>query len=268
VSEPDERFHYRTIWLSDIHLGSPGCQALYLLDFLRSHRADTLYLVGDILDGWRLRKGWYWPQAHNDVVQKILRAARKGAKVIYVPGNHDALSRQFIGLSFGGIQVVEEAVHVTARGLKLWVTHGDLFDAVMQHARWLAHLGSWLYEVLLKLNRWMNAVRLRLGLPYWSMSQYLKHQVKNAVNFISEFEQIMAREARRRGCDGVVCGHIHKAEIRDIGGVLYCNDGDWVESMTALIETFDGDLQLVHWRGRLTAPLNLGRVDAASAAAA
>jgi UDP-2,3-diacylglucosamine pyrophosphatase LpxH len=261
VSEPDERFHYRTIWLSDIHLGTPGCQALFLLDFLRSHRADTLYLVGDILDGWRLRKGWYWPQSHNDVVQKILRAARKGAHVIYVPGNHDALSRQFIGLSFGGIQVVEDAVHVTARGLKLWVTHGDLFDAVMQHARWLARLGSWLYEVLLKLNRWMNAVRLRLGMPYWSMSQYLKHQVKNAVNFISQFEQIMAQEARRRGCDGVVCGHIHKAEIRDIDGVLYCNDGDWVESMTALVETFDGELELIRWRTRQDGPLNLGRID-------
>lgn len=260
MSEPDERFHYRTIWLSDIHLGTPGCQALFLLDFLRSHRTDTLYLVGDILDGWRLRKGWYWPQAHNDVVQKILRAARKGTKVVYVPGNHDALSRQFIGLSFGGIQVVEDAVHVTARGLKLWVTHGDLFDAVMQHARWLARLGSWLYEILLKLNLWMNAVRLRVGLPYWSMSQYLKHQVKNAVNFISQFEQIMAQEARRRGCDGVVCGHIHKAEIRDIGGVLYCNDGDWVESMTALAETFDGELKLIEWRTRVEAPLNLGRI--------
>jgi UDP-2,3-diacylglucosamine pyrophosphatase LpxH len=267
VSEPDERFHYRTIWLSDIHLGTPGCQALFLLDFLRSHRTDTLYLVGDILDGWRLRKGWYWPQAHNDVVQKILRAARKGTKVVYVPGNHDALSRQFIGLSFGGIQVVEDAVHVTARGLKLWVTHGDLFDAVMQHARWLARLGSWLYEILLKLNLWMNAVRLRVGLPYWSMSQYLKHQVKNAVNFISQFEQIMAQEARRRGCDGVVCGHIHKAEIRDIGGVLYCNDGDWVESMTALAETFDGELELIRWRTRQDGPLNLGRIDELDAAA-
>jgi UDP-2,3-diacylglucosamine pyrophosphatase LpxH len=267
VSEPDERFHYRTIWLSDIHLGTPGCQALFLLDFLRSHRADTLYLVGDILDGWRLRKGWYWPQAHNDVVQKILRTARKGTKVIYVPGNHDALSRQFIGLSFGGIEVVEDAVHVTARGLKLWVTHGDLFDAVMQHARWLARLGSWLYEALLELNRWMNAVRLWLGLPYWSMSQFLKVQVKNAVNFISEFEHIMAQEARRRGCDGVVCGHIHKAEIRDIGGVLYCNDGDWVESMTALVETFDGELELIRWRTRQDGPLNLGRIDELDAAA-
>jgi UDP-2,3-diacylglucosamine pyrophosphatase LpxH len=251
---------YRTIWLSDIHLGTPGCRADYLLDFLRAHSSETLYLVGDILDGWRLRKGWYWPQAHNDVVQKILRAARKGTRVIYVPGNHDALSRQFIGLSFGGIEVVEEAIHVTARGARLWITHGDLFDAVMQHATWLAHLGSWLYDLLLDFNRWTNAVRLKLGLPYWSMSQYIKHQVKDAVSFISKFEHVMAEEARRRDCDGVVCGHIHKAEIRTIDGVLYCNDGDWVESMTALVETFAGELEIVHWCTRQAEPLNLGRI--------
>jgi UDP-2,3-diacylglucosamine pyrophosphatase LpxH len=262
VTEPDEHFRYRTIWLSDIHLGTPECQAYFLLDFLRSHAAETLYLVGDILDAWYLRKGWYWPQAHNDVVQKILRAARKGTRVVYVPGNHDALSRQFIGLSFGDIQVVEEAIHTTADGRRLWVTHGDQFDAIVQHVRWLAHLGSWSYDVLLLLNRWMNTVRLRLGMPYWSMSQYIKQQVKNAVGFISHFENVVTEEARRRGCDGVVCGHIHKAEMRDINGILYCNDGDWVESMTALVETFEGELQIIHWRTRITAPLNLGRIDA------
>jgi UDP-2,3-diacylglucosamine pyrophosphatase LpxH len=267
VTDTDAR-HYRTIWLSDIHLGTPGCRADYLLDFLRAHRAETLYLVGDILDGWRLQKGWYWPQTHNDVVQKILRAARKGTRVIYIPGNHDALSRQFIGLSFGGIQVAGDAIHLTAKGQRLLVTHGDLFDAVMQRASWLAHLGSWLYELLLDLNRWMNAVRLRLGLPYWSMSQYLKHQVKNAVNFISQFEHAMAAEARRRGCDGVVCGHIHKAEIRNIDGVLYCNDGDWVESMTALVETFAGELDIIYWRTRQVQPLNLGPIEEMQDAAA
>lgn len=268
MSETDERHRYRTIWLSDIHLGSPGCEALYLLDFLRAQDAETIYLVGDILDGWCLRKGWYWPQEHNDVVQKMLRMAREGTRVVYVPGNHDSVSRQFIGLSFGGIEVVEDAIHTTARGLRLWVTHGDLFDEVMHHAPWITHLGSWLYELLLGINRWMNAVRVRLGLPYWSMSQYLKAQVKNAVNFISEFEHVMAEEARRRGCDGVVCGHIHKAEIRSINGILYCNDGDWVESMSALVETFDGELQLVHWRTRELAPLHLGRIDEPARAAA
>jgi UDP-2,3-diacylglucosamine pyrophosphatase LpxH len=258
---PVEEFHrYRTIWLSDIHLGTPGCQAFYLLDFLRTHQADTLYLVGDILDGWQLKKGWYWPQAHNDVVQKILRAARKGTKVIYIPGNHDEHLRQFVGLQLGGISVVEDAVHVTADGRRLWVVHGDLFDGVIRHARWLAHLGDHTYVLLLKLNRWLNSIRQKLGLPYWSLSQYLKHQVKNAVNFISDFQKVMAEEARRRGCDGVVCGHIHKAEVSDVNGILYCNDGDWVESMTALAETYDGELKLIEWRNRLEAPLNLDRI--------
>ena len=259
VSAADEHYRFRAIWISDIHLGTPGCQAYYLLDFLRTHRADTLYLVGDILDGWQLRKSW-WPQAHNDVVQKILRSARKGTRVVYVPGNHDELVRQFIGLHLGEIAIIEEAIHTTADGKRLWVVHGDLFDSVMLHARWLAHLGDWVYTILLKLNRWLNAIRQSLGLPYWSMSQYLKHKVKNAVNFISDFERVMTDEARRRGCDGVVCGHIHKAELREINGILYCNDGDWVESLTALGEDFDGRLRLIHWRSRLSAPMNLGRI--------
>jgi UDP-2,3-diacylglucosamine pyrophosphatase LpxH len=251
----DDTQRYRAIWLSDIHLGSPGCQADFLLEFLRLHAADQLYLVGDILDGWQLRRSWYWPQAHNDVVQKLLRMARKGTHVVYVPGNHDELTRQFIGLSFGGISIVEDAIHTTASGRRLWITHGDLFDGVMKHARWLAYVGGQLYELLLKLNRLVNWARRKLGLPYWSMSQYLKHQVKNAVNFITDFEHVMTTEARRRGCDGVVCGHIHKAEIREIDGILYCNDGDWVESLTALVETFDGELKLIHWRQRATARL-------------
>jgi UDP-2,3-diacylglucosamine pyrophosphatase LpxH len=250
VDDSQHLHHYRAIWLSDIHLGSPGCQALYLLEFLRVHRTDTLYLVGDILDGWQLRKSWYWPQEHNDVVQKLLRMARKGTRVVYVPGNHDEMSRQFIGLSFGGIQIAEEAVHVTARGERLWITHGDLFDSVMQHARWLARLGSWIYEWLLVFNRWLNAARLRLGLPYWSMSQYLKHKTKHATNFISDFEHVMTAEAKRRGCAGVVCGHIHKPEIRTIDGLLYCNDGDWVESCTALVEHHDGTLEIIYWADR------------------
>jgi UDP-2,3-diacylglucosamine pyrophosphatase LpxH len=260
VTAQDPHYHYRTIWISDVHLGTPGCQAYYLLDFLRTHTASTLYLVGDILDGWQLRKGWYWPQAHNDVVQKILRSARKGTRVVYIPGNHDELVRQFVGLSLGGIEIREDAVHVTAGGKRLWVVHGDMFDGVIRHARWLARVGDTMYAFLLKLNRWSNAIRMRLGLPYWSMSQYIKHQVKNAVSFISDFEHVVIEEARRRKCDGVVCGHIHKAEVREVDGILYCNDGDWVESLTALVETFEGELKLVHWRGRIASPLNLGRV--------
>ncbi len=251
-------FNYRAIWISDIHLGTPGCKAEYLLDFLRCHEAQTFYLVGDILDGWQLKKGWYWPQTHNDVVQKLLRKARKGTRVVYVPGNHDELARQFTGLAFGDIEVLQETTHTLADGRKLWVVHGDLFDGVTQHARWLSHLGDGLYTFILKFNQWFNAVRARLGMPYWSVSQYLKQQVKNAVNYIAAFEEVMTEEARRRGCQGVVCGHIHKAEIRDVNGTLYCNDGDWVESMSALVETLEGELKIIEWRNRIAAPLHLG----------
>ncbi|CAG9165347.1 hypothetical protein LMG23992_00447 [Cupriavidus laharis] len=252
--EPHPIRQYRAIWLSDIHLGTAGCQADYLLDFLKHNESERLYLVGDIIDGWQLRRGWYWPQSHNDVVQKLLRKARKGTEVIYVPGNHDEIARQFDGLAFGDITVREEAVHVTATGKRLWVVHGDLFDGVVQHARWLAYLGDSLYTVILAMNRHFNRVRARLGFPYWSLSQYLKHQVKNAVNYISSFEHAMVDEARRRGCDGVVCGHIHKAEIRDVNGQLYCNDGDWVESLSALVETMEGELKIVYWTTLLDAP--------------
>ena len=251
---PENHRHYRTLWISDIHLGTAGCQADFLLDFLKHNDSDTLYLVGDIIDGWQLRKGWYWPQAHNDVVQKVLRKARKGTRVVFVPGNHDSMARQFIGLAFGDIEVADEVIHVTANGKRLLVTHGDMFDGVMQHARWLAYLGDSLYTLTLVLNRWFNWVRLRFGYSYWSLSQYLKHKVKNAVSFITAFEKVMTDEAKRRECDGVVCGHIHKAEIRDMDGLLYCNDGDWVESLSALAETADGELEIIYWTECLEAP--------------
>jgi len=245
---------YRTLWISDIHLGTAGCQADYLLDFLKHNESEMLYLVGDILDGWQLRRGWYWPQSHNDVVQKLLRKARKGTRVVYVPGNHDAMARQFIGLAFGDIEVADEVIHVTAAGKRMLVTHGDLYDGVMQHARWLAYLGDSLYTVTLVLNRWFNLMRTRFGYPYWSLSQYLKHKVKNAVSFITAFERVMTEEARRRNCDGVICGHIHKAEIRALDGLLYCNDGDWVESLSALAETADGHLEIIYWTHRIDTP--------------
>jgi UDP-2,3-diacylglucosamine pyrophosphatase LpxH len=245
--------HYRTVFISDLHLGTPGCQADALLEFLKAHPSDYLYLVGDIVDGWQLRRKWYWPQSHNDVVQKLLKRARKGCRIIFVPGNHDEFARQFAGLHFGGIEVATEAVHVTATGQRLWVVHGDYFDAVVQSAKWLAYLGDNLYEFTLKLNRHLNHLRGRLGLPYWSLSAYLKHKVKTALNYVMEFEAAVAREARQRGHQGVVCGHIHRAEMRDIDGTLYCNDGDWVESCTALVEHPDGRLELVHWNPRATA---------------
>ena len=243
--EKGQRF--RTIFISDIHLGTPGCQALALMDFLRTHPSDTLYLVGDIIDGWQLRRRWYWPQAHNDVVQKLLRRVRKGCRVIYVPGNHDEFARDFIGHHFGGIEVVQEAVHVTADGRSLWIIHGDYFDAVVQCAKWLAYLGDNLYEFTLRMNRHLNSLRGRLGLPYWSLSAYLKQKVKTALNYVTDFEEAVANEAKKRGHDGVLCGHIHRAEMRMINDVLYCNDGDWVESRTALVEHYDGRLEILHW---------------------
>jgi len=238
---------YRAIWISDIHLGTPGCKAEFLLDFLKWHEAKDLFLVGDIIDGWQLKKGWYWKQSHNDVVQKILRKARKGTRVTYVAGNHDEVLRQFLGLAFGDIKIVDETSHQLLDGRVLWITHGDLFDGVIQHAKWLAYLGDTLYTLVLNLNHHLNRIRHRMGLSYWSLSQYLKHKVKNAVSFITSFEEALTSEARRRGYDGVVCGHIHKPEIREINGTLYCNDGDWVESLSALVETNTGELKIIHW---------------------
>jgi len=239
--------HFRTIWISDIHLGTRGCKAEFLLDFLKHTECDMLYLVGDIVDGWRLRRSWYWAQTHNDVIQKILRKARKGTKVIYIPGNHDEVLRDYVGLVLGGIQVLEDHIHETADGKRLLILHGDEFDGVVKYAKWLALLGDGAYAACLTLNHWFNYVRRKLGYPYWSLSAYLKNKVKNAVEYVSNFETAVAQEARRRGADGVVCGHIHKAEMRVIDGVLYCNDGDWVESCTALVEHPSGQLEIIDW---------------------
>lgn len=240
-------FKLRTIFISDIHLGTKGCQAEVLLDFLKHCHADTYYLVGDIFDGWRLKKSWYWPQSHNDVVQKLLRKARKGSRIIYVPGNHDEFLRHYFDLTFGDVEVKNNPVHETADGKRLLVTHGDQYDNVMLYSRWLAFLGDSAYETLLVLNRPLNKVRSFFGLSHWSLSQYLKLKVKNAVNFISCFESVVAADAKHQHVDGVVCGHIHHAEIREIDGITYCNDGDWVESCTALVEHIDGRLEIMNW---------------------
>ena len=245
---------YRAVFISDIHLGTAGCQAHALMGFLKSHTSEHLYLVGDIVDGWQLRRRWFWPQSHNDVVQKLLRRARKGCKVIFVPGNHDEFARGFIGHQFGGIEVRDDAIHTTLDGRTLWVTHGDYFDGVIQCAKWLAYVGDYAYEFTLRLNRHLNSWRGRLGLPYWSLSAYLKQRVKKALNYVTDFEVAVAQEARARGHFGVVCGHIHRAEMRDIQGTLYCNDGDWVESRTALVEHLDGRLEIIYWDEGATPP--------------
>jgi UDP-2,3-diacylglucosamine pyrophosphatase LpxH len=238
---------YRSIWISDVHLGTRGCQAEQLLDFLKHTESEHLYLVGDIIDLWRMRRSWAWRQAHNDVIQKLLRKARKGTRVMFIPGNHDEMFREFLNADFGQIEIRPEHVHVTRKGERFLVIHGDEFDAVVTYAKWLAVLGDWSYNTLLSINTVFNDVRRRLGYPYWSLSAYLKQKAKRAVEFIGRFEEALATEAARRGVDGVICGHIHKAEMRRIGDILYCNDGDWVESCTALVEHMNGELEILHW---------------------
>ena len=239
---------YRSIWISDVHLGSRDCKSDLLLNFLRSTHSDTLYLVGDIVDGWQLRRNWYWPQSHNDVVQKLLRKARKGTRVIYIPGNHDEFARHFVDNSFGAIEVVEEAIHQTADGRHLLVVHGDSFDKVMRCARWLAVLGDHAYTCALAVNRWFNQARRFFGYPYWSISAFLKLKVKNAVKFIGDYEESVVNAAQIKQIDGVICGHIHHAELHDDSRGLYANCGDWVESCTALVEHSDGRLEILYWQ--------------------
>ncbi len=240
-------FKQRAVFISDTHLGTRDAQTEYLLDFLRNTECEYLYLLGDIIDIWKLRSGWHWPQGNNDLLQLVFKKARTGTRVIYIPGNHDEMLRKYAGSDFNGIQIQLDAVHETADGRRLLLIHGDEFDSVVASNQWLAHIGSWAYDVLLWLNRHFNNLRRRLGFPYWSLSHYLKHKVKNAVNFISSFEQALVREARQRGVDGIVCGHIHHAAIENMDGIIYANSGDWVENCTALTEDAQGRMRIIHW---------------------
>jgi UDP-2,3-diacylglucosamine pyrophosphatase LpxH len=249
-------FSYRALFISDVHLGTRGCQADMLLDFMKEMDAEHIYLVGDIVDGWQLRRNWNWPQAHNDVVQKLLRKVRKGARITYIPGNHDEFLRDFPGTHFGGVEVVEDAIHISADGKRYLVLHGDIFDVVVRHARWLAYLGDWAYDAALVINTGLNVLRRKLGLSYWSLSAWAKLQVKQAVNFIGAFENAVVAEAQKRKVDGVICGHIHHAAHHDNLGITYLNCGDWVESCTAIGETWDGRFEIIRWAEvvRSTAP--------------
>lgn len=246
-SARDHSLSVRTVWISDVHLGFRGCRAELLLDFLHSVHCEYLYLVGDIIDIWEMRKRVYWPQSHNNVVRTILGKAKHGTKVVYVPGNHDELLRDFHDMIFGNVHIKEEAIHTNADGRRLLVTHGDKFDSVVRCSRALALLGTRLYDYLLKANYVVHGVRRRFNLPYWSLAGFLKHKVKNAVQFISNFETVVAYEAARLGVDGVVCGHIHRPEISTLNDLVYCNCGDWVESASALVEHSDGSLELLRW---------------------
>jgi UDP-2,3-diacylglucosamine pyrophosphatase LpxH len=270
MPRPNIRPLYRAVFISDLHLGTRGCRSDFLVDFLREMSCETLYLVGDIIDGWRLRKSWYWDSDCDEALRLILKHARAGTDVTYIPGNHDEMFRAWLplGLEIAGIKLRAEAVHETADQRRLLVMHGDEFDSVVRYAKFLALLGDWAYTAALSFNTWFNAVRRRLGYPYWSLSAWLKRQVKEAVKAIDRFETALAGEARRRGLDGVVCGHIHHAQMREVDGVLYINDGDWVESCTALVEHHDGRLELLDWaavqRLSFAAPRRAARVPAAA----
>jgi UDP-2,3-diacylglucosamine pyrophosphatase LpxH len=244
---PQSTLRLRSVFISDVHLGFKGCRAEFLLDFLRRVECEQIYLVGDIIDLWSLQRTFYWPQAHNDVIRTILGKAKHGTRVVYVPGNHDRVFRDHDGLTLGNVEIRLEAIHETADGRRFLVLHGDEFDSIVRASPLLESVGNHAYAAALRLNRYVNAVRQRLGYRYWSLAAFLKHKVKNAVKYIANFERALAVEARRRGVDGVICGHIHRAEITEIDGILYCNDGDWVESCTTLVEDFAGRLSLLRW---------------------
>jgi len=258
------RRSYRTIWISDVHLGTRGCNDRMLIDFLDHVDSDMLYLVGDIIDGWRMKKRYYWPERHNAIVRRLMKRAKRGTDVVYIPGNHDEMFRQFAGMNFGGVRIKKKAIHITADDRRLLVLHGDEFDTIVMAHRWLAFLGDAAYGLLMRINVSVNWVRRRFNLPYWSLSKHAKHKVKNAVAFISRFEEAVAHEAKGKSVDGVVCGHIHTAETRNFDGIIYYNDGDWVESCTALVEHFDGRMEILHWAdeiaARVAAPARLQAV--------
>ena len=241
---------YRSIFISDVHLGTRDCKAEALNNFLKNNTCETLYLVGDIIDAWKIQQNkWRWKQSHTNVIRRIMGHAKRGTRVIYVAGNHDEFLRPLIplGIGFGLIEVVNQTEHIGADGRHYLVTHGDLFDGITRLAPWLAFLGDKLYDFVLDLNSKFNAVRHKLRLGYWSLSKYLKHKVKKAADFMFQFEKNLALYCKKRGYDGVICGHIHHAEIKEIDGVIYMNDGDWVESMTALVEHYNGSWEIITW---------------------
>jgi UDP-2,3-diacylglucosamine pyrophosphatase LpxH len=246
-SKFDKIFNFRSIWVSDFHLGTRGCQSDLLLEFIKHTQSEKLYLVGDIIDGWALKNTWYWPQSHNDVVQKILRKARHGTKVFYLSGNHDEVMRGFVPVNFGGVSILNQIIHETVDKKKYLVVHGDQFDGIIQCAKWLAMLGSITYDFLIYFNRYINFFRKKLGYEYWSLSNYLKFSVKNAIKFVSEYEKLVCNYAKQFKVKGIICGHIHHANMQYMQEIHYINDGDWVESCTALVEHFDGKLELINW---------------------
>ena len=248
-----QTMRYRSIWLSDLHLGTKHTNNKYLLDFLKKTRSEYLYLVGDIIDFWKLEAGGYWPSTNNHIIRNVLKKAHEGTKVIYIPGNHDEVMRRFVGQNIHGVAVHNEIVHKTADGNQFLVTHGDEFDCVVKKNKWLARLGSFAYDTLLEVNTAYNRIRCKLGLPYKSLSAYLKYKVKKVVSFVSNYEKTVVSEAMKRKVDGLICGHIHQPASKNFQGIIYKNTGDWVENCSALTECFDGSLHIIHWQGQKAA---------------
>jgi len=242
----------RALFISDVHLGMKAARVGPLIDFLRAHEAEAIYLVGDIVDGWRLAKSWHWPAEYHELAELLMAKALAGTRVVVLPGNHDEFLREYLGTYFGGVEFVDRTIHTTAQGRTYLVIHGDQFDVVVAHAKWLAHVGDWAYRAALRINIVVNWARRRLGLTYWSLSAWAKHKVKNAVSIIGRFEEALSLEARDSGVDGVICGHIHYADMHDRMGIHYVNTGDWVESCTAIVETPEGALELVRWSEPVT----------------
>jgi len=241
---------YRSIFISDVHLGTKDCKANQLNNFLKHNNCNTLYLVGDIIDAWKIQQNrWRWRQSHTNVIRRILGHAKRGTRIVYIAGNHDEFLRPLIpyGIGFGEIEIVNQATHTGADGRRYLVTHGDLFDGITRLAPWISFLGDKAYDFVLSINSRFNWIRHKMGFGYWSLSQYLKKRVKKAIDFIFQFEQNLATYCKKRGFDGVICGHIHHAEIKDINGIVYMNDGDWVESCTALVEHHNGRWEIITW---------------------
>ncbi|MCG3137736.1 MAG: UDP-2,3-diacylglucosamine hydrolase [Phycisphaerae bacterium] len=241
----EDKKRFRTGWISDVHLGTRGCNAQGLYHFLDTYEFEQLYIVGDFVDFWRLRRSRYWPQSHTNVMQKLLKRSKKGTELIFIPGNHDEMLLNFLG-HYGNIQIVQNIIHETADGRRLLVMHGHELDVVTMHAKWISHLGEMGYNLLILLNGYFNAIRRKLGMPYWSFSAFIKHKVKDAVSFISNYENALIKYAEKYNVDGVICGHIHNPAIRQMERFWYYNTGDWVESSTALIEDESGQISLVH----------------------
>ena len=238
---------YRSVFISDVHLGTRDCRADYLLSFLNSMDCENLYLVGDIVDLWSMKKGIFWNESHNEVIRAILKKSKNGTRVVYLPGNHDEAFREHIGVTFGDIEIKETCIHETADKRRFYILHGDVFDSAVTCGKFASLFGDHLYDFLLWCNRTVNRVRVRLGMPYWSLANYIKSRVRNALSYIEQYQAAVIHTAKNEGVDGVICGHIHHADVANRDGILYCNTGDWVESCTAITEKHDGEISLVHW---------------------